>query len=249
MISGWETTVAGKIVSVVIKEAHERIKTLIKEAEDNKKGKIISCISYFNATREAISGLQREHDMIMGEARFCDFGSKDEIRNLAKRIHAYLTVDLIRDEMSTAVQGLENCVRSFANDTSGFFAGFRAFRQADRLAAIEKFGNLITELRQYISDLAYRDLPHRESGTGIGARHLAEIRQALENYLWSDDRTGQDQGGDGKPPSSVVIERRQAIHAIITRSEADEATGGEDTFLKYREKTKMIEGELGILFT
>jgi hypothetical protein len=160
-----------------LETAVQAAQNYIKKAEEYSLQDVQRVQNYLQAAHVAITGLEREYDQILVQAKYCQLDQQDQVRELNTRIDNYLTVDKLRPELLKAVTGLSSCRVELQKHADRFLQW--PWRRVDRREAVTLFVGLLHELEQYVLKLEEQGLQYRPAGTGVAVASLMEIKRVL----------------------------------------------------------------------
>ncbi len=168
------------IVSTLVAKAVELAQNKLSEAKQFTVQNVQRCQSYLEAARAAINGLEAEYDAILVEAKWCDPNQVEEMKDLYRRIDAYLYGEHLRPLLRQSIDGLQACHAALQANADQFLPW--PWRRPDRQKAVAGFTDLLQALLLY-----FYKLDNDLSGpSGVNVPSLQLIQQHLELQLGAD---------------------------------------------------------------
>ena len=180
------------IVQTALQTALALVKAHLERAAEQRRQTARACISYLEAAREAIRGLEKEVDEIFVEAMVIGrFESDaDHERQLFKRVHSYLNVDRLRPLLSEALNGIDQCHDELVQQANGFFG-----TNGPRAEAGKAVLNMLAALQEYLSNLRGSltySLDNFMGPSGVNMKELKELSDALASDMNVEEAERRD---------------------------------------------------------
>ncbi len=153
----------------------------LHDASKVGKANVLACQEYLRAAQAAVTGLEREVDEILIEAKSVarTYWSTERREALLVRIDTYLNVDRLRPLLGEAIDGIDKCRNHALDDALSFFLGTKLKKDACN-DLTEVLGNLGGHLRSLSSAMTL-DRRNYAGPSGIDAPVLMELHDTLEN--------------------------------------------------------------------
>jgi hypothetical protein len=162
---------------------------------------VSACVSYLEAARTAIRGLEGELDQIMIEAEQVAqyYWEKKNRAELAKRITTYLHQDKLRPILDESLSSIEKCSEFAGKDICGFFG--RADQK--KTHAVKLLEELYAEMHKYLVGLNKISLVGLSKTTsyteanypgpsGLNIPELLDLRELLKDKTTEALLTNED---------------------------------------------------------
>jgi hypothetical protein len=218
------------------------------EVKKTKKNNVSACVSYLEAARTAIRGLEDELDQIMIEAEQVAqyYWEKKNRAELAKRITTYLHQDKLRPILDESLSGIEKCSEFAGKDICGFFG--RADQK--KTHAVKLLEELYAEMHKYLVGLNKISLVGLSKTTsyteanyagpsGLNIPELLDLRELLK------DKTTEALLTDGTKIPATEEKRREKAVSLVAKVQEDRDRRGFATAAK----AKGVMQELIVAFS
>lgn len=153
------------------------------EAAKANKYNIVCCISFLEAARTAVTGLEDEVDEILIEATMVGRYEWEKRSELYKRIQSYLNRDRLREILKEALEGVGACYKFAAQDADAFLQ--RKARKEQKSAAVKALLELFGSLHEYLKSLSSMlalDKGNFAGQSGINLVELLHLQNCLDDY-------------------------------------------------------------------
>jgi hypothetical protein len=197
------------------------------EVKKTKKHNVSACVSYLEAARTAIGGLEDELDQIMIEAeQVAHYYWEEKNRaELAKRITTYLNRDRLRPILDESLSGIAACSKFAAQDIYGFFG--RADQK--KTHAVKLLEELYAEMQKYLVGLS-KTTSYTEANyagpSGLNIPELLDLRELLK------DQTKGALLTDGTEVPATEAGRRKKAVSLVAKVQKDRDRRGFATAAK-----------------
>jgi hypothetical protein len=209
------------------------------EVNKTKKYNVSACVSYLEAARIAIRGLEDELDQILIEAEQVSqyYWEKKNRAKLAKRITTYLNHDRLRPILDESLEGIGKCHNFAKQDIYGFFG--RADQK--KTHAVDLLEELHREMQNYLVNLSksssYTEVNYA-GPSGLKMPELLDLRELLK------DKTKRPLLSDGRKVPRTEAERQNQAASIVDNVQKDRDRRGFATVAK----AKGVMQELMVAF-